>query len=107
MPQCNRCGKRGLFLKIDNDMGLCRSCKEDFREKSRVLTEKIVAAKNEATLSKEPDRIIELCDSIDFYGKQLVALQLDYTLQPGQELLDLMEAYKKVRQLAVKDVVKL
>jgi hypothetical protein len=104
MPQCTKCGKRGLLLKIERDTGLCRSCREEFNARSRGLTEKITAAKNEVNLTKDPGEIRKLCHAIESYGNDLIALQLDYTLQPSQELLDLIDAYTKLKELAERDL---
>ena len=48
MPQCTKCGKKGLFLKIEVDTRLCLSCNESFAQKGKILTEKITDAKNTA-----------------------------------------------------------
>jgi hypothetical protein len=60
MPQCTKCGKKGLFLKIEDDTGLCLSCNEDFAKQGKVLTEKIVRAKNSATTAKDPKEIVKV-----------------------------------------------
>jgi uncharacterized Zn finger protein (UPF0148 family) len=100
MARCKKCGRKGLFLKIHEGTGLCPSCREAFAEKSRALTEKITAAKNEVSLSSDPKRILDLCQKVESYGEQLIALQLDYTLEPSQELIDLIEAYRKIGDLS-------
>jgi type II secretory ATPase GspE/PulE/Tfp pilus assembly ATPase PilB-like protein len=100
MPQCRKCGKKGIFLKIEADTRLCLSCKEEYNSRSRVLTEKITAAKNEVSLTKDPTRVMDLCKTVEDHGYELVTLQLDYLLQPSQELLDLIEAYQKIKEMA-------
>ena len=100
MPQCKNCGKKGLFLKIEEDTGMCLSCNEEFSREGKVLTEKIIKAKNEATGSKDPGEIVASCKSIERYGKDLIALHEAYHLEPSQELQDLIEAYKKMGELA-------
>ena len=100
MPQCNKCGKKGLFLKIENDTGLCLSCNEQFAQQGKVLTEKIIDAKNKAATTEDPKEIAALCQSIEGSGNELVALHKAYNLQPSQELLDIIETYKKKRQEA-------
>lgn len=102
MPLCKRCGKKGFFLRLEDKTGLCLSCKEEFNKKGRFLTEKITQAKNRAMLAKDPEEIIECCKEIDFYGNELISLQLAFTLQPSPELVDLMDAYKKVKEVAEK-----
>lgn len=104
MPQCRKCSKKGLFLKIEEETGLCPSCKDQFIRKSRGLTEKITATKNEVSLTSDSEGIVALCDRLEDYGNQLIALQLDYTLQPTQELIDLIEAYRKIGDMAKRDL---
>ena len=95
MPQCNKCGKKGLFLKMEGDTGLCLSCNEQFAREGKTLTEKIMDAKNKVSTSKDAQEIGSLCKSIEDYGKSLVTLHEAYNLQPSQELLDIIETYKK------------
>jgi hypothetical protein len=104
MPRCTKCGQKGLFLKLEKNTGLCNACGKRFREKSRALTEKITAAKNEVALTKNPAEISALCQTIESYGNALIALQLDYVLQPSQELVDLLDAYKKIKELAEEEL---
>ncbi|MBW2037779.1 MAG: hypothetical protein J7J91_09910 [Deltaproteobacteria bacterium] len=102
MPQCKKCGKKGLFLKIEEDTGLCLSCGRDFAEKAKVLTEKIIEAKNRVRTTKDSKDISSLCEAIERNGNELVLLHRDYNLEPSQELLDLIETYKKMGELAEK-----
>ena len=102
MPRCQKCGKKGLFLKIEENSGLCLSCNEAFAQDGRPLTEKITEAKNKATVAKNPDDIAKSCKSIEHYGNELIALHRAYNLEPGQELLDLIATHKKMRELAEK-----
>ena len=103
MALCKKCGKKGLFLRIEGTTGMCRPCKEDFIRKSKVLTEKVTAAKNEAMLTEDPEKLIRLCKRIEFHGNELIALQLEYTLRPSLELDGLIEAYKRIRELLEKE----
>ena len=96
MPQCKKCGKKGLFLKIEGDTGLCLACNERFAQEGKILTQKIIEAKNEATATKDAKKLVSLCKSIEAHGNDLVALQ------PSQELLDLIGTYKKMREQAEK-----
>ena len=100
MPQCKRCGKKGLFLKIEGDTGLCLSCNESFAQEGKLLTEKIIEAKNKATIAKDPEEVAKFCKSVEYYGNELLALHQAYNLQPSQELLVLIEAHKKMREQA-------
>ncbi len=102
MPRCKKCGKKGLFLKIEDDTGLCLSCNEGFAKEGKILTEKIIEAKNKATIAKDPEEVTKLCTSVEYYGNELLALHQAYNLQPSQELLGLIEAHKKMREQAEK-----
>jgi hypothetical protein len=102
MPQCNKCGKKGLFLKIEEATGLCLSCNEGFAQEGKVLTEKIIEAKNKAAAAKDPEEIDKFCRSVEQYGNQLLALHDAYNLGPSQELVDLVETHKEMRERAKK-----
>lgn len=100
MPQCNKCGKKGLFLKIEEVSGLCLSCNEEFAKAGKALTEKITAAKNQATAATDPAVIAESGKTIEKLGNELIALHQQFHLQPSQELLDLIATYRKMAELA-------
>jgi len=102
MRQCRKCGKKGFFLKIEEDTGLCLSCNEKFAQEGKIFTERITAAKNAASIAKDPKEIAKFCQLVENYGNDLLALHQAYNLQPSQELLDLIEAYKKMRVSAEK-----
>ena len=102
MPQCKKCGKKGLFLKIENDTGLCLSCNGSFAQEGKVLTQKITDAKNKAVTAKDPGEIAASCKEVEKYGNELIALHQAYNLQPSQVLLDLIETCKKKREAAEK-----
>jgi len=100
MPECKKCGKKGLFLKIEGDTGLCLSCNEGFAQEGKLLTEKIMEAKSEAASTKDPDEIAASSKTIEHFGNELIALHKAYNLQPSQALLDLIETHKKMRESA-------
>ena len=102
MPQCRKCGKKGLFLKIEEDTGLCLSCNENFVQEGKIFTKRITEAKNAAGIAKDPKEIARFCQLVEDYGNELLALRQAFNLQPSQELLDLIESYKKMRELAEK-----
>ena len=102
MPQCRKCGKKGLLLKIEEDTGLCLSCNEDFAHDGRVFTEKITAAKNATSTAKDPEEIDKFCRLVEDYGSKLILLHQTYNLKPSRELLDLIDTYKKMRESAEK-----
>jgi hypothetical protein len=97
MPKCRKCGKKGLFLKIEEDTGLCLSCNELFTQEGKVFTERITSAKNKVSSAKNPKDIRKLCQMVEDYGNELLALHQSYNLHPGQELLDLIASHKKMR----------
>ena len=102
MPQCIKCGKKGLFLKIEEDTGMCLSCNEDFAKEGKILTEKIIEAKNNAIAAKDAEKTVEFCKYVENYGNQLLALHQAYNLKPSQELWDLIATHKKMREQAEK-----
>ena len=101
MPQCKKCGKKGLFLKIEDDTGICLACNEAFAMSGKVLTGKIMEAKNSIGTA-DSTQTVKLCQTIEEHGKRLIALHEEYKLQPSQELLDLIQTYKEMRQRADK-----
>ena len=72
MPQCRKCGKKGLFLKIVADTGLCPSCNEIFSQEGRILTEKITEVKNAAAVGKDPKEVAGSCQLVVDYGNDLL-----------------------------------
>ena len=100
MPQCKKCGRRGIFLKIKKNTGLCLSCNETFVQEGKILTEKIAEAKNKAAITRDPKEVVRLCKVVEHYGNELIAFHEANNLQPSQELLDLIETHKKIRKLA-------
>lgn len=102
MPQCNSCGKKGLFLKIEEDSGLCLNCNEAFAAKGKVLTETIIEAKREAMATEEPAAVKDACEDVVARGEELIRLHEEYHLEPSQELMDLIETYRKMGNLAEK-----
>jgi UDP-glucose 6-dehydrogenase len=85
---------------MEKDSGLCLSCNAQFAQQGKLLTEKIIDAKNKVATAKEPKDVAALCQSIEQYGSELVELHKAYNLQPSQELLDMIETYKKKAQQA-------
>jgi urease gamma subunit len=102
MPQCKKCNKKGLFLKIEEDTGLCLSCNEAFAREGKTLTEKITEAKNAVSATEDAEQIVKLCKAIEDYGEKLMALHETYNLQPSQELVDLVRTYRKMGERARK-----
>jgi len=100
MPQCRKCGKKGLFLKIEEDTGMCLSCNEDFAKEGKILTEKIIEAKNQARTAKDPEGVVKYSNLVVDYGKELLALHQAYNLDPSQELVDLIETHRKMGEEA-------
>ena len=101
MPQCKKCGKKGLFLKIEDDTGICLACNEAFARSGKALIEKIMEAKNSISYA-DSAQTAKLCQTIEELGAQLIALHEEYKLEPSQELLDLIQTYRKMLQLADK-----
>lgn len=101
MPQCKKCGKKGLFLKIKDDTGICLACNEAFAKSGKVLAGKIMEAKNSIGTA-DSALTVKLCQTIEEYGAQLIELHEEYKLQPSQEFLDLIQTYKEMRQRVLK-----
>jgi len=101
MPTCNSCGKKGLFLKIEEASGLCLACNETFSKEGKTLTEKITRAKHNADVAKTPEEIKKNCDEVEQFGNELIRLHEKYNLTPSQILLDLIETYQKMGAGAV------
>lgn len=96
MPACKGCKKSGLFLKLEADMGLCLSCAAEFAKEGKVLTARIAEGNNliaktrdQAIIKKEAANVVENIN-------KLLKLQERFCLEPGQELLDLKQAYEKM-----------
>jgi hypothetical protein len=96
MPQCRKCGKKGLFLKIEEDTGMCLSCNEDFAKEGKILTEKIIEAKDKARTDRDPEGVFKFSRLVVDYGNELLALHHAYNLEPSQELVDLIETHRKM-----------
>lgn len=69
MPQCKKCSKRGIFLKIKKDTGLCLSCYEEFIQEGKILTEKIAEAKNKAAITRDSKEVVRFLFFIDPINK--------------------------------------
>jgi hypothetical protein len=100
MPECKNCGKKGLFLKIEEMSGLCLDCNESFARKGKVLTEQITAAKTRATIARDPAEIARQSKILVERAEALVALHRAYGLEPSHELLDIIATYKKKSERA-------
>ena len=100
MPQCRKCGKKGLFLKIEEDTGMCLSCNEGFAKEGKILTEKIIEAKNKARTARDPEGVVKFSRLVVDYGNELLALHHAYNLEPSQELVDLIETHRKMGEEA-------
>jgi len=96
MPECKKCHKRGLFLKIEGDSGLCLACNETFAKEGKDLTQKIMDAKTKVSAATDPQEKASAAKDIEKYGNELLALHRSYNLQPSQALLDLIETYKNM-----------
>jgi hypothetical protein len=103
MPECKKCGKKGLFLKIESDTGLCLRCNETFAQAGKILTEKVMEGKNKAAgAAADSEELATACKTVEDYGNELIALHQAYNLQPSPTLLDLIETHKKRREDAGK-----
>ena len=102
MPECKKCGKKGLFLKMESDTGLCLGCNETFAQEGKILTEKVMEGKNKAAAAADSEEMATACKTVENYGNELIALHQAYNLQPSPTLLDLIETHKKMLEDAGK-----
>lgn len=102
MPECKKCGKKGLFLKMESDTGLCLGCNETFAQEGKILTEKVMEGKNKAAAAADAEEMAAGCKTVEDYGNELIALHQAYNLQPSTTLVDLIETHKKMRENAGK-----
>lgn len=100
MPQCIKCNKKGLFLKIEEDTHLCLACNEAFAKAGKLLTEKIMQAKSATVTTQDKSKVAQYCSDIEKYGEELMALHAEFNIDPSQELIDLIDTYKKMREMA-------
>lgn len=101
MPQCKKCGRKGLLLKLEGKTGLCLSCNAEFAESGKHLTEKIMDNVNLIAQSDDPNTIVSRCDQIEESANKLILLQEAYSLEPSSELVDLVSKYREMKQKAL------
>jgi hypothetical protein len=77
---------------------MCLSCNEAFAKEGKILTEKIIEAKNKARTAKDPEEVVKFSHLVVDYGNELLALHQSYRLEPSQELVDLIETHKKMAE---------
>ena len=107
MAQCQKCGKRGLFLKLDKD-GFCSECHEEIqqflvRQERQIaemdawldhqdeLLQRVQKAREEYSQDEDADKIIEVMESALINEKPPLLNAQGHTLF-------LIELYKKTGQ---------
>lgn len=106
MPQCKKCGKKGMLLRLAQKTRLCRSCDAAFSENSKHLTEKIMENVNLIVRSDNLELIVSRCDQIEEDTHKLVSLYREYSLAPSSQLLDLVHQYREIKQKALQELRK-
>jgi len=102
MPQCKKCGKKGLLLRLEKQTSLCLSCKGAFTEKAKPLAEKLMEVENAnlAAQTDDPKTIVAQCEAVEESANKLILLKKEYSLEPGTELQDLVSKYREIKQKA-------
>lgn len=98
MPQCKKCRKKGLFLKLEKRTGLCLPCKTAFIESSRELIEKITEDSNLIRRLDEPKAIVSRCDQVEENAQKLVSLHKEYSLEAGSALMHVVNWCRQIKQ---------
>lgn len=106
MPQCKKCGKRGLFLRLEEKTGLCPSCDAAFAKSSKELTEKIMEDANLIRRLDDPKTVVSRCDQMEENAKNLILLHKEYSLEVGSELIYLVTWCREIRQKALSTMEK-
>ncbi len=106
MPQCKKCGKKGLLLKLDEKTRLCLSCNAAFVESGKHLTEKITERVNLIAQFDDPKTVVFRCDQIEESANKLISLHKEYFLEPRSELLDVVSWCKGIKQKALSKMQK-
>ncbi len=106
MPQCKKCGKRGLFLRLEEKTGLCPSCNAAFAKSSKELTEKIMENANLIRRLDDPKIVVSRCDQMEENAKNLILLHKEHSLEVGSELIDLVTWCREIRQKALSTMEK-
>ncbi|MFH1672602.1 MAG: hypothetical protein ABIF87_04160 [Pseudomonadota bacterium] len=101
MPQCKKCGKKGLLLRLEEKTGLCSPCNAAFEEMSRHLTEEIMENVNSVVRPDDPETIVSRCDQIEESISKLISLHEEYSLKPSSVLLYLMSWSGAIKQRAL------
>ncbi len=103
MPQCKKCRKKGLLLKLEKRTGLCLSCKTAFMKSSRELTEKIMKDANSIRELDDPKAIVSRCDQVEENAQKLISLHKEYSLEVGSALIHLVNQYRQIKQKTLGD----
>ncbi len=98
MPQCKKCRKKGLFLKLEKRTGLCLSCNTAFIKSSRELTEKIMEDENSIRELDDPKAIVSRCDQVEENAQKLISLHKEYSLEAGSALLHVVSWCRQIKQ---------
>ena len=93
MPQCKKCGKKGLLLRLEEKTGLCSPCNTTVEEMSRHLNEDIMENVNSVIRPVVPETIVGI--------SKLISLHEEYSLKPSSVLLYLMSWSGAIKQRAL------
>ena len=98
MPQCKKCRKKGMFLKLEKRTGLCLSCKTAFMKSSKELTEKVTEDANLIRGLDDPKAIVSRCDQVEENAQKLISLHKEYSLEAGSALMHVVNWCRQIKQ---------
>ncbi len=98
MPQCKKCRKKGLLLKLEKRTGLCLPCKTAFMKSSRELSEKLMEAVNSIRELDDPKAIVSGCDQVEENAQKLISLHKEYSLGVGSPLMHVVNWCRQIKQ---------
>ena len=106
MPQCKKCKKKGLLLKLEKKTGLCLSCNAAFAESGKHLTKEVMENQNLIARADDPKTIVTQCEALEESVNKLISLHKEYALEPSPELLDLISQHREIKQKALNTMKK-
>ena len=98
MPQCKKCGKKGLLLKLEKHTGLCLSCNTAFMKSSKEITGKIMEDANLIQGLDDPKAIVSRCDQVEWNAQKLILLHKEHSLEVGSALMHVVYRCRQIKQ---------
>ena len=98
MPQCKKCKKKGLFLKLYRRTRLCLPCNTAFIKSSRELTAKIMEDINSIQGLDDPKAIVSRCEQVEENAQKLISLHKEYSQEVSSSLMLVVNRYRQIKQ---------